>query len=415
VKAALLRFAPLLRVVAGQGVASLTSFATVLALGRWGGESGLGIYALGWSCWFLAMSLGDTLIATPCTYFQAQKARLADDLTMAAAWGVGLLCAAFWLGLTALWWWDLAGVAALWPALPAAVAAASVREFVRRQLLSAGKVARLLRLDTSGSLLQLAGIAGLAALDRLTPANAFWAIAAAALLSVLPLLSAARLRRLWAARRQAPRVLAAFFGYGRWLLLGGMCHVMGVQAYPWLAFAAGGERLAGLYAACGALLNVLAPLLTGLTNYFRPRFMAAHVRLAGPEFMAYVLRRAALFVAPGIALWIVLALGGETLLARIYGPGFREGAAALAWLGLGMVAVSLAAPLQLALLALREPVTNLYYHGSALLWLALGAFAVSGRPSLAALGQIYGAVNLASVAMLALLFFTRQALRHRPV
>src|SRR5207253_993629 len=73
------RAAPLLSVVCGQGLASATSFATVLALGRWSGEAELGHYALGGSCGFLAMSLVDTLVATPATFFMAQKQRLCDD------------------------------------------------------------------------------------------------------------------------------------------------------------------------------------------------------------------------------------------------------------------------------------------------------------------------------------------------
>jgi O-antigen/teichoic acid export membrane protein len=408
------RWAPLIEVVAGQGVVSATNFATTLALGRFAGEAALGQFALGWSCWFLAMSLGDTLVATPYTYLASQRRPLCDDLVMAAAWGIVLQCLAFTVVLTSLWFWRPGGLGALWPALAAAVVAASVREFVRRHWMAAGHAARVLRLDAGGSLMQLVGLAGLTVAGQLTAFNVFWVIAATAAMTLLPSCTPTRLVRLLAARHAAPRVMASMFGYGRWLLLGGICHVASVQAYPWLAYAAGGDRLAGLFAACTALLNLLAPLLTGLTNYFRPQFMLAQARLPGHDFVDYVRRRIAIFVAPALVLWLMLSLGGDVLLERVYGAPFRGGAVALPWMGLGLVAVALAAPLQLALLALHAPVTNLYYHGSALAWLALCAVMVVGTPSLAALGQAYGAVNVAATLMLVVLCATRRW-RHRSV
>ncbi|HEX6706025.1 MAG TPA: hypothetical protein VF169_14790 [Albitalea sp.] len=404
----------MIAVVAGQGAVSATSFATTLALGRFAGEAALGQFALGWSCWFLAMSLGDTLVATPYTYLASQRRPLCDDLVMAAAWGIVLQCLAFMVVLTSLRFWNAGAIGALWPALPAAIVAASVREFVRRHWMAVGRASRVLRMDTSGSLMQLAGLVGLAVTGQLTALNVFWVIAVAASLTLLPFCTPTRLVRLLAARHAAPRVMASMLGYGRWLLLGGICHVVSVQAYPWLAFAAGGERMAGLFAACTGLLNLLTPLLTGLTNHFRPQFMLAQARLSVHDFVDYVRRRIAIFVAPALVLWLVLSLGGDALLVRVYGAPFREGAVALPWMGLGLVAVALAAPLQLALLALHAPVTNLYYHGSALAWLALCALMVVGTPSLAALGQAYGAVNVAATLMLVVLFATRRW-RHRSV
>lgn len=408
------RWAPLIRVVAGQGAVSATSFATTLALGRFGGEAALGQFALGWSCWFLALSLGDSLVATPYTYLASQKRPLCEDLVMAAAWGIVLQCLGFTLVLTALWLLNAGVLGALWPALPAAVVAASVREFVRRHWMAAGHAARVLRLDTSGSLMQLLGLAGLTVAGHLNAFNVFWVIVAVAAITLLPLCTPTRLARLLAARHAAPRVMASMFGYGRWLLLGGICHVASVQVYPWLAFAAGGERLAGLFAACTGLLSVLTPLLTGLTNHFRPRFMRAQARLSGHDFAEYVRRRITIFVAPALALWLVLSFCGDVVLVLVYGAPFREAVVALPWMGLGLVAVALAAPLQLALLALHAPVTNLYYHGSALAWLALCAVIALGRPSLAALGQAYGAVNVAATLMLVALFAMRRW-RHRSV
>lgn len=406
-------WAPLGAVLGGQAAVSATSFATTLVLGRLAGESALGLFALGWSIWFFALSLGDTLLSTPYTYYVAQKQAIARDLVMCTAWGMLFQAIAFAAALAALCLLDVAGMAALWPALPAAIAACIAREFYRRHLLARGEAALLLRVDFGGSALQLAGLAVLAATQSLSAMKVLWVVAIAAGVAVLPLSSARRWRRLAAARHEALPVLRRYFAFGRWLVLGGLCHAASVQAYPWLAFAAGGERLAGLFAACNSLVNLMAPLLTGLTNHFRPKFIAAQIQLSPKRFERYVARRAGLFVVPPLALTAVMALFGAPLLSAIYGPGFLPAAGALPWMGLGLMGVAIAAPLQLALLALHAPVTNFYYHGGALLVLAPLAMVTYGAASITGLGQIYGAVNIAAMLVLGGLFLaTNPARRH---
>jgi O-antigen/teichoic acid export membrane protein len=392
----------LARVLAGQGLNSLANFATLLALGRWGGEAELGLFALGWSCWFLALSLGDTLVATPYTYHRAQPRAAGPDLTMAAAWGTLALAAALALGLTCAWAAGLPGLGALWPALPLAVAAALMREFRRRHLLAVGDAGALLRLDVAGALLQGTGLLLLAAAGPVNASRTLWLLALCATLPLLPLLTQDRLRRLTAAATRSMAELRAFFDYGRWLLLGGLCHVLGVQAYPWLAFATGGTRAAGLLAACTAILNTLSPLLTGLTNHFRPRFMAARVQLPGSAFVGYTLHRLPAFVLPALLLWLLLLLAGPLPLTQLYGPAYAEAAPALQWLAMGAAAVAVAAPLQLALLARGAPLSNLLYHGSALLALSL-AVLLTEPASLLALARICAWVNVLGAAVLAVL------------
>lgn len=427
----------LLAVVVGQGLASATSFVTALLLGRWAGLDSLGAYALGWSGWFLVWSLGDTLVATPYTYAQARaqapgagagagaglapapatapSGRAADgrgaadqamaaadlpmaapDLVMAAAWGVAGLCAVPTLGLAALWCWapatgGLATVAGLWPALPVALCACAARELARRHwLLGGGGAAggprggsgRVLRADALGALLQLGGAGLLAWQQRLDAPAMFWVVAAAAAAPVLPLATPARLRRWWAARRAAPGVLRGFVAYGRWLLAGGLCHVASVQAYPWLAQALAGTRGAGLWAACSTLANLLSPLLTALSNHFRPRFMQAFQQRPWPAFEAAWRRTWPLFVLPALAWWLAALLVGPAMLSASYGAGYAAGAGALTGLAAAALAVAVAAPLQLALLAMHAPASNLAYHGSGLALLGLAVLAhASGAPA----------------------------------
>jgi O-antigen/teichoic acid export membrane protein len=402
------RAAPLFMVLAGQGFVSLTSFLTVFALGRWSGESALGAFALGWSCWFLASSLADTLVATPYTYFLSQKTRTHQDLPMIALWGIVCLCLVFWFGLSLVQVANIAALAALWPALPTAISASLLREFARRHYLANGRSASLVLLDGLSSLAQIIGIIGLITFDKLTPNAMLWVIALSTSMPLLPMLTQSRIARFIAARSSVNAELVSFFGYGRWLLVGGACHVASVQAYPWLAFAAGGTRTAGLYAACMAIVNLLTPVLTGLTNYFRPKFMAAHVTGMADHFSSYVLRRSAIFVAPGLMMGVLLAVFGQFALATIYGDSFGEGTRALVWFGLAAVAVCAAAPLQLGLLALRATVTNFYYHATALTCLGLGVIAIHvERLTLIDLARISCAASWMATAVLLAHFFYR--------
>lgn len=397
------------RVLIGQALASLASFATVLALGRWGGESQLGLFSLGMSAQFLALSLTDTLIATPYTYQRAQPERLAGDLVMAAAWGVLALALAFGAVLTVLTVLmptDVFGLATLWPALPLALAAAALREFRRRHLLVDGAAAALLRLDASGAVVQIAGLALLVFTQQLSARSALVWMTLAAALPLLPLLGRARLQRLLAARPVATAVVRHFVHYGHWLLLGGLCHVASVQAYPWLAFAAGGTGLAGRFAAANALLNLMSPLLTGLTNHYRPLLMEARVQLSARDFTVRVLSSLPVFVLPALGLWLALALAGKLALSCLYGSALASAAVALPWLGLGLLAVALGAPLQLGLLALGAPATNLAYHGTALLTLVLAA-ALAGPLQLEPLSMTFAGANLLATAVLGALFFAR--------
>jgi O-antigen/teichoic acid export membrane protein len=395
-------------VLFGQGAISLTSFITLLALGRWAGQEALGVFVLGWSCWFLASSLVDTLVTTPYTYFKLQH-NSSGALNMICVWGAILLSLGFAIALTALWLLNVSAFGALWPALPIALSASLLREITRRVFLATSQTKHLLWLDTTSSLLQLIGLGVLCAWNQLSAAYVLWLIAVSTIIPILPMLNVARLRRLFTARSQTKEELLKFYRYGRWLLVGGMFHVLSVQAYPWLAFVAGGTKLTGLYAACMSIVNILAPLLIGLTNYFRPKFMFARVRYPGQGFPIYVVKRTAIFIFPGLVLCLLLIPFGESTLLGVYGPAFREGAMALAWFGGGALAVCLAAPFQLGLLALNATVTNLYYHAMAGFCVLLGALLYLGSLTLVSLGVIYFVACWTACALLIAMFFTRES------
>lgn len=395
-----------LQVLTGQALSSLANFLAILAVGAWSGQEELGAYALGLSCYVLAHSMGDTLVATPYTYFRAQQARDGRDLEAVAAWGTFIVGALVAVGLTLAWWGDVSGLARLWPLLPIAIVFGLMREYMRRQLVAQGRVTRLFRIDLAASLTHMAGIAALGLSGLLSAGSAFVAMTLAAWVVFIPMRSAAPWRRIARAGSDLRAVLGDYIAYGRWLFLGGVCHVGSVQIYPWLAVFGGGERQAGLYAACAALINLLGPLFVGLTNYFRPLFMTAFHRHSATGFLAYVVQRGLLFVTPAVVVALVAVAAGGDVLSLLYGESYRVAAPALAWMSLGMCAVAASAALQLALLAMRAPATNLYYHGTALLLLAVVAWLLREQLSLLTLGRMYGAINVAALLVLGWLCYS---------
>ncbi|MET1080555.1 MAG: hypothetical protein ABWY06_21295 [Pseudomonas sp.] len=394
-------------VVAGQAVQSIASFISAIALGRLVSQEALGAFALGYSFCFLAISLSDTLIATPYTYFTARGEEVEAPLFSAALTGVVgialLVATLFWLSL-ALGLQSLDGLAVV---VPAAMLVLVLRELLRRHCYVMGLLRQAWRLDAVSACLQVLLVGGLGFCGELSAWTAFVAILLAAGLPLLYLLPRHLRRQPTSLGTQAPRWIRAFAQYGRWLMVGGACHVASVQLYPWLALVGGGARQAGLFAACSTLANLINPLLVGLTNYFRPHFMQRAVAVRGWELAHYTAWRLVYFLLPSLAYALICLGWGGSLLELVYGVDYREAGTALAWLGVGVVSIAVSAPLQLALLAVRAPVTNLYYHATALSLSVFAAVVFSDHLSLKVLGAMYAGVNLASLLVLVLLFLGR--------
>ncbi|WAC45856.1 hypothetical protein OU997_06765 [Pseudomonas sp. SL4(2022)] len=394
-------------VLLGQALQSLVNFATVMALGYWAGQEELGVFALGFSFCFLAISLGDTLVATPYTYFQSQEGegrRLYFSAAMLSNLAlVSVVVAFFWIGLCV----GLYSLSVLGLVLPFALIGLVYREFFRRHLYVADKLARSFRFDLLSSAIQFGLVSVLILFEALSAVTAFAVIACASLLPTFLGVYQERVFWGWHSWADSWQRAQSFARYGRWLVLGGGCHVASLQLYPWLALLGGGLAQVGGFAACMALTNLVNPLLVGATNYLRPQFMRRYAQYADKGFVAYVVRWGVFFALPAVAYLLVVLLFGGDLLVLLYGDAYFAGANALSFMGFGVVAIALSAPLQLAFLAMRVPVTNLIYHGTALLLLLSLAAVFTENLSLPMLGIFYGGVNFAAFAVLLVLFWRR--------
>lgn len=391
-------------VIGGQAAQSLASFLTGLILGRCVSQEALGAYALGLSVCFLIISLGDTLIATPYTYLRASGEGEPRTLFASALWGSALLGLVVALVLTVLHLFEVGLPTELWPALPLAVIGLVMREFLRRHFYVINRAGNALMLDLTSAAGQLLALGVLAWGGWLSAQTVFWAIAGVSALSFALNLNKAQASFFWPPIRMLASQWRAFLGYGGWLVAGGLCHVASVQLYPWLALMGGGQAMVGLYAACIAVTNLINPLLIALTNHFRPRFIA-HYQEAGPEkFVPYLMLRALPFLLPALAFVLLAWLAGGPLLGLLYGKEFIVGAPALVYLAFGLMAVAAAAPIQLGLLALRAPISNVFYHGTNLGVLALLALIWHDQLSLQLLAKFYCGANVAGLLTLGIMF-----------
>lgn len=397
---------PLL-VLFGQASQSIATFSTSLIIGRWTGVSELGYYAIAYSFCFLTVCLCDALLATPYTYFHANIPAHRKSMLRAAILGSAGLALFLSMSSYTIFFAGTTSLANIVNALPPALLALALRDVLRRHLYIANKLSITFIGDISSSALQIGLVLILALTDQLTAATALLALAAATCASVVIFFTHAEVSR----ASPGPDRLTEWFGkyltYGRWLALGTACHVASVQLYPWLAMTSGGPASAGSFAAGMALANLMNPLLIGLTNYFRPRFMEHYLNLTPEEFLRYTAKAAAYFITPTTAFVLLILLQSETLLAFTYGDEYRSAGTALIFLALGGLFIALAAPLQLALLAAHAPITNLLYHSSILLFIAFGSFLTWHFLTPLELSRIYFGANLAGFVILYLCFWMR--------
>ncbi|GEP11607.1 lipopolysaccharide biosynthesis protein [Methylobacterium gnaphalii] len=112
----------------------------------------------------------------------------------------------------------------------------------------------------------------------------------------------------------------SFFALGRWSLAGNLAAALRLQAVFWFLAALSGDVVPGLLLACINIVNILNPLIIGLSNVIPQVTARAHLR-----GKIEALRAARPFALSGllmaIAFLVVVAAIPERVLSVIYGSG----------------------------------------------------------------------------------------------
>ena len=395
--------APLM-ILAGQGLQSAVNFLIGVLMARFASVTGLGEYSLGITVLFLTASLTETLIATPFTYVvlrqRSLRARnIAFGTALVATFALASLSGAIFAVIILF----VPSLASLLPALPAALVMTLMREMIRRRHYALGEPGRALQSDLITMSLQLVVVGALIAAGRFSAASAFAASAFACLVAICVGLTGLRPNTAISLRLLMP-YCRRYIRYGHWLALGGTCQIIALQSFPWFLYVTSDARATGAFIACLAISNLPNPFLVGMTNFARPAMMRTFTEDGWPALLRQTMVLELAFVLPVVVFALAAISVDSQLLVLIYGADLAGATGTLAWTVLALVAVSVAAPLQLLMLAVHRPRAILYLHLG-----ELAAAYLIGLPLVISLGLPgagigYFATALAGLMVLAVVF-----------
>jgi O-antigen/teichoic acid export membrane protein len=309
-----------------QALSSACNFLTTILLARALGLEAFGLYTGVWLALYFAMSLQLGLIVSPMMSIGAKEegAEAQAYYTVVFLHQAGYVAAAAVAIFAVLTF--AAGAAPLLAglALPGSIAAAAylTQDFLRRYLFARRRPAGILLIDTVNQALKLGMLAALWHAGMISVANALWAVAGAATVSVICGLCMS------GPFRWKPDVFIEVTGRqwrsARWLVLTGS--VQWGLNYSGLLVTAGlfGPKVLGALRAAQSLLAVLNVVREALDNIVPPLAGKAFAK-GGLPGLRQMLGRAMRFAAlTGASAVIGLCLFGPWLLHRLYGGEILE-------------------------------------------------------------------------------------------
>jgi O-antigen/teichoic acid export membrane protein len=341
-----------------QGVVSLTSFLTALAIGRWAGKSELGLYAVCWTLTIVASEVSAALITTPYTVFGPQMGKkersrylgsmlmqqLALSTVMAAVIFSGVVVASSRGASDALV--RAAGVTA------AAIVFMGLREFARRICFADLKVALALVLDVAACFAQIAGMVLLWRSGRLSASSVFILLGGLSIAVTMAWLLLYR-TNLCVQRHYWMSGLKHNWDFAKWVLAGGFTMAMAMQLYPWLLTVFHGAEVTGVWAACYAVGALGNPVLVGLGNYLGPKISNVYAADGTRATQRYVYRSSMLLAALLLPFVVALLFFGGRIMTKMYGAAYGGNGLVVALLGLNVLVVAFNFPYSRGLFALR--------------------------------------------------------------
>ena len=323
--------------VCDQAIVSGTSFLTSVLVGRAGGQSTLGWFALAISLVSLARAIQEQLVSAPYMVFSQRQTgpRIArytgnclamqTGLSLLTLVGLGMLGGLVYTG------WSPRGLGTILPGLAIAVPFLLLREHLRQTSFAALKPFSAVGLDLGATALQFAGLALIALFGELTPNSVLLVMGLACAVSC----------SIWLIRRPQPLELQPAelvadwrlnWQLGRWALAG---HLVGSTApyiMPWLVLAFHNERIAGLLAAANTLAGLANLFVQGMANFLTPQTSRAYQR-GGPRELTRVVLHVvtAMTLALG-SVCLVSWLFSGPLVTAVYGASYAPAAVGMSLL-----------------------------------------------------------------------------------
>lgn len=345
-----------------QAVVSGTSFVTSVLIGRLCSPGDLGVYYLALSIVLFIRGIQQQIISAPfAVYCHREEGRdLAAYTGSTLVHQVGFLAASMF-GLAGFVWLASSGLGegfrtAAWAVLIAAPLML-FREYLRHIAFGRLALRTAIGLDVCVAVVQIGGLAILAAAGSLTVVNVYLVMAAACGLATIG----------WFALRAEPvRFTRARWmpdwkrnwSFSRWAVASHLVGSSTPYLLPWCVAAFEGTTATGVLAACTTLVGLANAFIMGLSNYLTPTAAQAYAR-GGVDALRSVLKKMILlfFVTIG-GFAIVTVFAGGWIAAVVYGNEYAESGAILAILAFALCAGSLSMTVGNGLWAMEKPSAN---------------------------------------------------------
>ena len=388
--------------LADQTVVSGVTFLTTILLGRSCGAEQLGIYALGFTVVVFVSNVQMALITIPYTNQWRGRAEVDRDgfagiallqqSILAALMSViiGLVAGSLWLsGLYENVNSVLFVVAVMLPVLLA-------REFARRFSFAHLRMGTALAIDSIVSILQVAGIVALFAVDQLSARTAYIALGVCAGIGSISAL--ATMRGLFVIRWDLLRRAALeHWEFGRWVLATSVLTTFQAYVVHWLLAFVSGTADTGVYAACMTIVLLLNPLLLGFSNFLGPKTAKAFAD-GGRRQLRAIVWKACLGLGGIMVLYCILVfIVGDRVISLLYhGSEYSGHGHLLTVLAITCLIGAIDFPAMCGLRAMNHPDVSFLASGaSALVTLAGGLtlippFEMLGGAYAVLIGQSFG-------------------------
>lgn len=325
-----------------------TNFVTAVLIGRLASASELGTYTLCFSILMLAMSLQRAVLISAYIivrdHLDAHQTRTmrGSILLTTCVGGVVLAILSF--------------VAMVVPGVTVGLAltmmivlpAGLLRDFARRMAIAELKLSMATLIDSVICVLQFLLLGVLIFTDNLSATTALlacsvvWATVGTIGLMIV---RADYLPSLVHVQED----LARLWPIGRWVGLTQLIMTAQMFAIPWVMASAHSMKLAGIYAAAGAFLQVVAPAIDGLGNVLSPAIAKNAHDHAWTELRHNIGAATAIFAVIMLGLTLLCAIGGRQILGLLYGSEFSQYFAILVALSVAMTATNVGIPAMTAL------------------------------------------------------------------
>jgi O-antigen/teichoic acid export membrane protein len=394
-----------------QVVVAGASLIAGVCLGRFGGASELGAYALGMTLVTIFTTIQASIISTPfmvhAPRFQGWKR---DGFAASSILQQMFLASAGAIVSLGVGGFVFANKGNMIPeygvfALAFAVFGLMGREHLRSMDYSLQNPVSALRMDCLVVGLQIPLFGVLIATKHMTAAWVFAVLGISVGVVLLGQLYASRVRFAAAWERLA-RDISNGWRLGRWLVASGLVWAISTHTYVWLLAYLYGTESAGAWAACvGALAFARVPLI-GLQNTIGPN-LAFKWSDDGADALVATANRYAIALTLMVGATAFLYLGvGDWLLVLLYGPAFANLGSVIFVLALNLCVTAAAFPYSRALFVLQRADVDFWANLVSLT--ALATLGLMFTKSLGIMGAAIGLLVANTLSLTARCVFFRQ-------